>query len=153
MAFTLTSPAFGAGGDIPRAFTCDGDNTAPPLAWSEPPRDTRSFALIMDDPDAPRGTFTHWVLFDIPAERAEMSGGGRSGAVGISGTNSRSTQGYMGPCPPSGTHRYFFRLFALDVKTLGLPPGASRQQIEDAIRMHTIGTAELMGRYRRSTHA
>ena len=149
MAFTITSPAFVAGGDIPRTFTCDGDNTPPPLEWKEAPRDTQSFALIMDDPDAPNGTFTHWVLFDIPAERTELAGGSRSDAVGMSGKNSRSELGYMGPCPPSGTHRYFFRLFAIDTKTLDLAAGATRRQVEDALARHTLQTAELMGRYKK----
>jgi len=150
MAFTISSPAFVAGGDIPRIFTCDGDNTPPPLTWTDPPRDARSFALIMDDPDAPNGTFTHWVVFDIPVERNELPTGAPSDAVGLSGRNSRSQLGYMGPCPPSGAHRYFFRLFALDVKTLGLTPGATRDQVEEAVTSHTLGTAELMGRYKRA---
>jgi Raf kinase inhibitor-like YbhB/YbcL family protein len=149
MAFVLSSPAFVAGGDIPRLFTCDGEDIPPHLVWSGAPKDVGSFALIMDDPDAPNGTFTHWVLFDIPADRTELPSGKTSDAIGVSGRNSRGQSGYMGPCPPSGTHRYFFRLFALDVKTLGLSSGASRQQVEHAATAHTTGTAELMGRYSR----
>jgi Raf kinase inhibitor-like YbhB/YbcL family protein len=149
MAFTLSSPAFVGGGDIPRQFTCDGDDIPPHLLWSGAPKETVSFALIVDDPDAPNGTFTHWVVFDIPGDRTDLPSGARSDAVGLSGRNSRGALGYMGPCPPSGTHRYFFRLFALDVKTLGLTAGASRRQVEEAIRNHTLGTAELMGRYGR----
>jgi Raf kinase inhibitor-like YbhB/YbcL family protein len=149
MAFTLSSPAFVAGGDIPRPFTCDGDDIPPQLVWSGAPKDVASLALIMDDPDAPKGTFTHWIVFDIPANRTDLPTGAPSDAVGVSGRNSRGKTGYMGPCPPSGTHRYFFRLFALDVKTLGLPSGASREQVEEAIAAHTVATAELMGRYGR----
>jgi Raf kinase inhibitor-like YbhB/YbcL family protein len=146
MPLTLASPAFVAGGDIPRQFTCDGQNLPPHLVWSGAPPGVRSFALIMDDPDAPNGTFTHWVLFDIPADCGDLPSGARSDAVGLSGRNSRGDVGYMGPCPPSGTHRYFFRLFALDVETLGLTLGASRERVEESIAQHTIGTAELMGR-------
>jgi len=115
--------------------------------WSGAPKEAGSFVLIVDDPDAPNGTFTHWVVFDIPAGRTDLPSGTRSDAVGLSGRNSRGEIGYMGPCPPSGTHRYFFRLFALDVKTLGLTAGTSRQQVEEAIGVHTIATTELMGRY------
>jgi Raf kinase inhibitor-like YbhB/YbcL family protein len=149
MAFTLSSPEFVGGGDIPRQFTCDGQNMPPHLTWSGAPPGLRSYALVMDDPDAPAGTFTHWVVFDIPAARTDLPSGPPSDAVGVSGKNSRGQLGYTGPCPPSGTHRYFFRLFALDVPTLGLAAGASRQQVENAIATHTIGTAELMGRYSR----
>jgi Raf kinase inhibitor-like YbhB/YbcL family protein len=149
MAFKLSSPAFTAGGDIPSRFTCDGDDVPPPLTWTGAPADTQSFVLIMDDPDAPRGTFTHWVLFDIPATEQELRVDSKGEVVGVSGKNSTGKPGYMGPCPPSGTHRYFFRLFALDVPTLGLRPGASREQVERAMTRHTIGTAELMGRYSR----
>jgi Raf kinase inhibitor-like YbhB/YbcL family protein len=100
-------------------------------------------------PDAPNGTFTHWVLFDIRASPDGLPTGSRSDAVGKSGRNSGGAQAYMGPCPPSGTHRYVFRLFALDVPSLGLEAGASRQQVEDAVAAHTLGTAELLGRYAR----
>lgn len=150
MAFTLSSPAFRAGGDIPPQFTCDADDIPPHLTWSGAPRDVRSFVLIVDDPDAPNGTFTHWVVFDIPADRTDLPSGRRSDAVGVSGRNDRGELGYMGPCPPSGTHRYFFRLFAVDVETLGLTAGASRERVEEAIAAHMLGTAELMGRYARA---
>jgi len=147
MAFTLSSPAFASGGDIPRQFTCDGDDIPPHLMWSGGPKDAASFVLVVEDPDAPSGTFTHWVVFDIPAERSDLPSGTRSDAVGLSGRNSRGEIGYIGPCPPLGTHRYFFRLFALDVKTLGLAVGASRQQVEEAMGRHLLGTTELIGRY------
>jgi Raf kinase inhibitor-like YbhB/YbcL family protein len=148
--FTLSSPAFADGAAIPRRFTCDGDDIAPHLVWSGVPEGTRSFALIVDDPDAPRGTFTHWVVFDIPADRGDLPGGARAGGIGVWGRNSRGDADYMGPCPPSGTHRYIFRLAALDVETLGLMAGASRQDVEHAIAGHTLATARLVGRYHRS---
>jgi Raf kinase inhibitor-like YbhB/YbcL family protein len=149
MAFSLSSPAFVAGGNIPRQFTCDGDNIPPHLIWTGAPNDVGSFALIVDDPDAPKGTFTHWVVFDIPADRTDVPSATRSDAVGVSGRNGAGQIGYMGPCPPSGTHRYFFRLFALDVKTLGLTVGATRQDVERAIAAHAIANTELMGQYSR----
>jgi Raf kinase inhibitor-like YbhB/YbcL family protein len=149
MPFTLSSSAFVSGGDIPLVFTCDGENVPPHLNWSAAPPGARSFALIMDDPDAPAGPFTHWVGFDIPANRSDMPSGRPSDAIGVSGRNSRGQVGYMGPCPPSGMHRYYFRLFALDVPSLSLKAGASRQQVEETIARHTVGTAELMGRYSR----
>jgi Raf kinase inhibitor-like YbhB/YbcL family protein len=149
MAFALSSPAFDAGENIPRQFTCDGDDISPHLIWTGAPHGAASFVLIMDDPDAPRGTFTHWIVFDIPGDRAELPSGARSDAVGIAGRNSRGTVGYMGPCPPSGTHRYFFRLWALDVATLSLTAGASRERVEQAMAAHKIATTELMGRYGR----
>lgn len=149
MAFTLSATAFAAGGDIPRQFTCDGDDVPPHLTWSGAPPGTRSFALMMDDPDAPRGTFTHWIVYDIPGTRTDLPADAGRDAIGVSGRNSTRKTGYMGPCPPSGTHRYFFRLFALGVDTLNLKAGASRQDVEHAIGAHTLGTAELMGRYSR----
>jgi len=149
MSFALSSPAFLAGGEIPTEHTCDGQDIAPHLIWSGAPKGTRSFVLIMDDPDAPHGTFTHWIVFDIPGDRTDLPSGARSDAIGISGRNGGHALGYMGPCPPSGTHRYFFRLSALDVASLGLAAGASRDRVEAAMAAHMIGTAELMGRYRR----
>jgi Raf kinase inhibitor-like YbhB/YbcL family protein len=149
MTLTLSSSAFNVGGDIPKSFTCDGMNMAPHLVWSGAPADVQSFALIMDDPDAAKGTFTHWVLFDIPADTTDLPSGARSDAIGISGRNSRGDVGYAGPCPPAGTHRYFFRLFALDVQTLGLAAGASRAAVEESMAVHLIEQTELMGRYGR----
>jgi Raf kinase inhibitor-like YbhB/YbcL family protein len=147
MTFTLSSPSFTHGGSIPRQFTCDGDDIPPHLIWSGAPNETGSFVLIVDDPDAPNGTFTHWIVFDIPAGCMDLPSGARSDAIGLSGRNSRGELGYMGPCPPAGVHRYFFRLYALDVKTLSLMAGASRQQLENPLAVHTIATTELMGRY------
>jgi len=149
MAFTLSSPAFASGGDIQGRFTCDGDDVPPPLTWAGAPAGTKSFVLIVDDPDAPKGTFTHWVLFDIPATRHDLPSDLHAKPVGVPGKNSMGNSGYMGPCPPSGTHRYYFRLIALAVPTLGLSAGASRGEVERAAARHTITTAELMGRYSR----
>ena len=146
--FTLTSPAFADGANIPRRHTCDGENRSPRLTWRDPPTGARSFALIVDDPDAPAGTFTHWVLFDIPGgstELAEAATGGRSGR------NDFGKNGYGGPCPPKGhgPHRYFFKLSALDVDALTLGDGASRAQLEKAMQGHVLAAAQLVGRYER----
>lgn len=149
--FKLSSPAFQAGGAIPQKFTCQGEDVSPELNWSEVPANTQSFALIMDDPDAPGGTFTHWVLFDLPADTpqlAEGAGPDNTGSpIGVGGNNGVNQTGYLGPCPPSGSHRYYFRLYALDVPSLNLKAGASRSEVEDALKNHIRGAAELMGRY------
>ena len=143
--FNLRSPAFQDGGSIPRKFTCQGENVSPELNWSEAPANTQSYALIMDDPDAPGGTFTHWVLFDIPADTVRLTEGAT--AIGVDGKNNVDRTGYFGPCPPSGIHRYYFRLYALDVPSLNLKAGASRSEVEAAIKNHVSGVAETMGRY------
>ncbi len=143
--FKLSSPAFQDSGSIPQKFTCQGENVSPELNWSEAPANTQSFALIMDDPDAPGGTFTHWVLFDIPADTEQLAEG--AAPIGVGGNNGINQTGYMGPCPPSGIHRYYFRLYALDVPSLNLKAGASRSEVESALKTHVIGTAETMGRY------
>ena len=124
--FTLECPAFAEGTAIPSVNSCDGSNLSPFLAWHNPPGAARSFALMMDDPDAPRGTFTHWLLYDIPADARELSAGDKE--TGLAGQNDFQGEGYGGPCPPPthGAHRYFFRLFALDVDSLGVRPGANR---------------------------
>lgn len=153
MAFTISSSDFQNGSDIPKNFTCEGTDVSPALAWTDPPAGTQSLALIADDPDAPVGTWTHWVLFDLPAGQRdlpqnvakidELPGGGRQGR------NDFRRIGYGGPCPPPGNpHRYFFKLYALDTK-LNLKPGASKQEVENAMKGHTLGKAELMGKYRR----
>ncbi|HJZ49091.1 MAG TPA: YbhB/YbcL family Raf kinase inhibitor-like protein [Roseiflexaceae bacterium] len=147
MTFTLTSAGFAEGAAIPAKYTCDGQNIAPPLRWEGPP-DARSFVLIVDDPDAPGGTFTHWVLYDIPGAQRELPEGIAN--IGAPGMNDFSRAGYGGPCPPPGSaHRYVFTLAALDVATLNLPPKAARKQVEAAMRGHVIGQARLMGRYQR----
>ena len=143
--FKLSSPAFADNGSIPQRFTCQGDNVSPELNWSEAPANAKSFALIMDDPDAPGGTFTHWVLFDIPADQQQLAEGAKP--IGLGGNNGVNQTGYMGPCPPSGSHRYYFRLYALDVASLNLKEGASRSEVEAAMKGHVSGVAETMGRY------
>ena len=148
--FTLTSPDFGTDEPIPRKLTCDGANHSPKLDWIHAPEGTRSFALIVDDPDAPKGTFTHWVLFDIPADINHIPAGE---SIGISGRNDFQHEGYGGPCPPPnhGEHRYFFKLFALDVESLDLKLGARRSEVEQAMEGHILGQTQLMGRYERTT--
>lgn len=145
VTFNLSSPAFQDSGSIPQKFTCQGDDVSPELNWSEVPANTKSFALIMDDPDAPGSTFTHWVLFDIPADQKQLAG--NASPIGASGNNGLNQIGYLGPCPPSGIHRYYFRLYALDVPSLNLKSGAGRSEVESAMQGHIIGTAEMMGRY------
>jgi Raf kinase inhibitor-like YbhB/YbcL family protein len=154
----LTSSAFQHEGRIPAKFTCDGENQSPDFSWSDAPAQTKSFALIMHDPDAPRADgFTHWVMYDIPADTGALSPNvpnqERVAGTGIQGKNDTGKIGYMGPCPPSGTHRYFVRLYALD-RELTLNPGATREQVEQAIQGHVLDQAELMGTYaRRSERA
>jgi Raf kinase inhibitor-like YbhB/YbcL family protein len=144
MAFTITSQAFNDGEPIPISYTCDGADTPPPLLVNDAPEGTRSFALIMDDPDAPTGTFTHWLAYDIPA------GQGVDATRGKSLQNDFGREGYGGPCPPPrhGTHRYYFTLYAVDVPSLTLG-GARRTHLEAALEGHTLATARLMGRYER----
>lgn len=148
----LKSPAFGYGQSIPTRYTCDGEDISPPLEWSDPPANTRSFALIMDDPDAPVGVWDHWVLFNIRSETRSLPEGIPPDADliqgGRHGRNSWKRLGYGGPCPPGGTHRYFFRLYALDT-VLELPPGASKENVLKAIEGHILAQAELMGMYQR----
>ena len=146
MAFRIASPAFADGADIPLRHTCDGDNLSPRLTWTDVPEGTRSFALVVDDPDAPGGTFTHWLLYDMPADGREL---GQGGAVGTSGRNSFGRNGYGGPCPPHGDppHRYRFTLHALDA-SLGVRNG-TREEVNAKLQGHVIGTAQLVGRYQR----
>jgi Raf kinase inhibitor-like YbhB/YbcL family protein len=149
--FQLTSAAFGYGDKIPVRFTCEGDDVSPPLQWSGAPVETRSFALIVDDPDAPRGTWIHWLLYNLPATAVELSQ-----AVPIlpeipsgarQGRNTAGDMAYAGPCPPPGKpHRYFFRLYALDI-VLSLPPGATREELEHAMEQHIVAQGTLMGTY------
>lgn len=152
MSFMLESSAFTQGRPIPRNCTCDGQDISPPLGWSEPPRNTQSFALIVDDPDAPMGTFVHWVLYNIPATARSLAQGipaaGRLPDGSRHGRNSWHQAGYGGPCPPGGTHRYFFRLYALDT-VLNLAAGATKEQVLAAMRGHVLAEAELMGTYHR----
>jgi Raf kinase inhibitor-like YbhB/YbcL family protein len=153
MAFAISSTSFANQGEIPKKFTCDGADVSPELSWTDPPPGTQSFALIADDPDAPAGTWTHWVLFDLPpatnslAESVskidELPSGERQGR------NDFRKIGYNGPCPPPGKpHRYFYKLYALSGK-LGLKPGASKQEVEQAMEGRILGKAEWMGKYQR----
>lgn len=153
-AFTLTSTAFAAGGAIPKVHTCDGGDTSPPLRWSQVPAGTTSLALLCDDPDAPRGTWVHWILFDLDPATGELASGvpatrGLPGGAS-QGLNDFGKIGYGGPCPPPGhgPHRYYFRLLALDRK-LGLSPGATMKQVLAGAEGHVLARAELLGRYER----
>ncbi len=144
----LTSPAFANNGAIPSEFTCDGSDVLPPLAISDVPKNAKSLALIMDDPDAPVGTWDHWIVFNIPASTKEIMKGKEP--MGTPGQNSWGRTGYGGPCPPSGTHRYFFKLYALDVSSLpSYEIQPNKAQIEKAMQGHIIEKAELMGTYKR----
>ncbi|PMB21640.1 hypothetical protein CEN40_23925 [Fischerella thermalis CCMEE 5205] len=150
----LHSPAFLTGNSIPSQYTCDGDNLSPPLSWDSPPNGTVSFALIMEDPDAPKKTFTHWVVYNLPAHIEYLPEGVVNHATlpggGVQGKNDFGQLGFGGPCPPSGTHRYFFKLYALD-QILDLPPGASKADVIAAMEGHVLEAAELMGRYARQS--
>jgi Raf kinase inhibitor-like YbhB/YbcL family protein len=149
----LKSPAFQNGGEIPRKHTCDGGDISPRLTWSETPATTKTFALIADDPDAPGGTWVHWVMYDLPAATKELPEGIAAGETldtgAKQGMNDFRKTAYGGPCPPPGSpHRYFFRLYALDTAT-NLKPRATKQQVLDAIKGHVVAEAELMGKYGR----
>ncbi|MFN2386278.1 MAG: YbhB/YbcL family Raf kinase inhibitor-like protein [Thermoanaerobaculia bacterium] len=147
----LESPAFPDGGSIPRTYTCDGRDVSPPLSWTDLPAGARTLALICDDPDAPAKTWVHWVLFDLPVSVGELPEGVPSQPEllgGRQGTNDFHKIGYGGPCPPSGTHRYFFKLYAL-ASVLALPAGATKAQVEKAIEGQVLADASLMGRYSR----
>jgi len=151
-AFELTSGAFEPGAAIPAKHTCDGANLSPPLAWTDPPAGTKSLALVCDDPDAPAGTWVHWVLYDLPPAARQLPAGVPATpavAGGHQGVNDFRRSGYGGPCPPRGApHRYYFRLYALDT-TLDLKPGATKAVVLRTAEGHTLAQAELMGRYGR----
>jgi Raf kinase inhibitor-like YbhB/YbcL family protein len=151
MTFRLFSNAFSENGWIPDLYTCQGADVSPSLEWSGEPRETRSFALIVEDPDAPAGVWTHWLLYDVTAKIHQLPQGFKSGVLGLSGTNDFGKPGYGGPCPPKGhgPHRYFFRLYALDLHTLGLPSGVKRQELLEAIKNHVLGEAQTIGRFER----
>ena len=151
MAFKLVIPAFSEGAAIPKQHTCDSADVAPALEWSGEPAGTKSFTLIVDDPDAPVGTWNHWLLYDIPASVQSLAQGFKPGKTGLSGVNDINKQGYGGPCPPKGhgPHRYFFRLHAVDVPSLSLKAGANRSQLDRALAGHVLGEVQYMGRYER----
>ena len=151
--FELTSTAFSPQGDIPRQFTCQGQDVSPELTWKNVPAKTKSFALIVHDPDAPRpGGFTHWVAYNIPAKETHLPqavpAGKKLPGGGLQGKNDFGQLGYRGPCPPSGTHRYYFYFYALDTD-LNLQPGAGKDDVENAIKGHVLEKAELMGKYKK----
>lgn len=153
MAFAVKSTAFSNGGEIPRKYTCSGENLSPALSWNDMPPKTQALALIADDPDAPGGTWTHWILWNLPiratsmpegiSARESLDNGARQGR------NDFGRVGYGGPCPPPGRpHRYFFRLYALDA-ALELKAGASRTEFESAMKPHVVAQAEWMGMFKR----
>ena len=150
--FSISSGAFGQGDTIPVEYTCDGSDISPPLVFSGIPGGTKSIALIMDDPDAPGGIWVHWVIYNMPADTRELAKGmPRAGTLpdgSRQGTSDFGKTGYSGPCPPSGTHRYYFKTYALDT-VLDLQPGASKAQLENAMQGHVLAKAELMGKYAR----
>ena len=153
MALQLTSNSFSPNDTIPKKFTCDGPDVSPHLAWNAPPAGTQSFALIADDPDAPVGTWVHWVLYDLPGTARELAEGvpkqEELASGGRQGKNDFGKIGYGGPCPPAGKpHRYFFKLHALDAK-LNLKAGATKADVERAIKGHVVAQGELIGKYGR----
>jgi Raf kinase inhibitor-like YbhB/YbcL family protein len=150
MALTIASPAFKNGSLIPALYSCKGRDISPALSWSDAPSGTKSLALILDDPDAPNGTWVHWVIYNIPTS----AGGIQEAALAqaqladgsLNGSNSWGNLGYGGPCPPSGTHRYFFKLYALDT-VLGLPSGANKQKLLSTMQNHILAQGELVGTF------
>lgn len=154
LPFELISTAFEQGEPIPVKYSCDGEDISPSLAWGDPPAGTQSLALIMDDPDAPVGTWDHWILFNISPDLRELeenlpiTGKNQDPEAIFVGNNSWGRADYGGPCPPSGTHRYFFKLYALDT-TVSLLPGATKQELLSAMEGHILAETELMGTFSR----
>jgi Raf kinase inhibitor-like YbhB/YbcL family protein len=152
MTLTISSGAFANGSMIPSQYTCDGVNISPPLQWSGLPAAAKTFALIVDDPDAPAKTWVHWVVYDLPANATQLTeniGQAKTlGSGGKQGTNDFKRIGYGGPCPPSGTHRYFFKLYAVDIET-SLPPGATNDELLKTIEGHVVAQGEIIGKYKR----
>jgi Raf kinase inhibitor-like YbhB/YbcL family protein len=142
----ITSSAFQEGGNIPSKFTCDGGDTSPPLQITDVPSGAKNLVLIVDDPDAPNGLFTHWVVWNISPQTNTIAEG--TAPKGVYGTNDFGKSGYGGPCPPSGTHRYYYKIFALD-RELDLPAGTKRSQLDSEMKGHVVAQGELMGRYSR----
>jgi hypothetical protein len=154
MAFTIRSPSFAHGEGIPEPYTCQGTNVSPPLVWDDPPAGAKSFALICDDPDAPAGTWVHWVLYSIPPEARKLPEGVPTAPKlkdgSLHGKNDFNRVGYGGPCPPPGkTHRYFFRLYAVDGRPAQVP-GLTKFSCLKALEGHILGTAEYMGTFARA---
>jgi len=152
MEIKITSPAFEEGGMIPEVYTCDGIDISPPLKWSSVLQGTKTLALICDDPDAPVGTWVHWVIFNIPGDITELPENippeQELANGGIQGMNDSRKIGYGGPCPPGGTHRYFFKIYALDTE-VDLQPGATKSQLLNAMEGHILAKGQLMGTYSR----
>ncbi len=152
MSITVKSSAFASGQPIPAKYTADGRDISPPLSWSGAPAGTEQFALIVDDPDAPKGTWIHWVVYGIPGDATSLPEGagakGKPAAGLLEGRNSWGKPGWGGPSPPSGTHRYYFRVYALDAE-VELKEGLTEAELTKAIEGHLLGTGELMGTYRR----
>jgi hypothetical protein len=153
MTISMSSPAFADGELIPVKYTCDGENVSPPLEWGGLPAGAQSLALIMDDPDAPSGTFVHWVIYDLPPTLSglpeDVPSDEKPSVGGTQGNNGAGKLGYTGPCPPSGTHHYFFRLYALDAR-LDAAAGLSKDKLLQAMEGHVLAQGELMGIYSRS---
>lgn len=148
----LTSTAFKEGQPMPRTYACDGVNVSPPLEWSGVPKTAKTLAIIADDPDAPGGAWVHWVLYNLPADNIglveNLPATEKLVAGGFQGRNDFEKIGYGGPCPPSGTHRYFFKIYALD-EELPLKAGATKADVEKAMSGHIVSQGQLMGTYRR----
>ena len=151
MAFQLFSTAFADGGWIPDLHTCSGADISPSLEWSGEPTETRSFVLVVEDPDAPVGTWNHWLLFDIPPKVHNLAQGYKPGGLGLSGKNDFGRLGYGGPCPPKGhgPHRYYFRLYALKIPTVGLSDVTTRSGLDHAIKGQILAETYCMGRFER----
>ena len=148
MALHVSSSAFSEGQPIPEKYSCDGRNLSPPLKWNGAPEKTKSLAIIADDPDAPSGTFTHWVLYDLSAKTSELKEG--SSGAGKEGVNSFKKMGYGGPCPPpTGAHRYVFHVYALDIDSVG-KAGLSKQDVSAAMKGHVLAEGQLIGKYKRA---
>jgi Raf kinase inhibitor-like YbhB/YbcL family protein len=148
MPLHVSSPAFAEGNAIPKKYTCDGENVSPPLQWAGQPDGTKSLAIICDDPDAPSGTFTHWVLYDIPGSAQRLAEG--SAGIGREGQNSFKQTGFGGPCPPAKdrAHRYVFHVYALDIDSLARP-GLSKQDVAMAMQGHILAEGQLTAKYQR----
>lgn len=146
--FTLESSAFKLNSMIPAEFTCSGIDQSPPLTWHHVPAKTQSFVLVMEDPDAPNGTWTHWLIFNIPPNVTELGAGAPTPEGAANGANSWGGKGYRGPCPPLGAHQYVLKLYAID-KILDLGEGATRDTVLQMITGHVLDTAELIGLYQK----
>jgi Raf kinase inhibitor-like YbhB/YbcL family protein len=149
MSLSIASPAFENGEPIPELYTCEGKNYSPPLQWSGIPDNTKTLALICDDPDAPQKTFVHWVAFNIPPSITEISEKAGFGGNAVEGINDSRSIGYTPPCPPRGNpHRYFFKLFALDIR-IDLPEGTIKEDLLEAMGGHILDSAEIIGTFKR----